>query len=105
VLDASGKNKPSEEVPKIVRESEKLKPYPIVPEVPAGKPCPLQGVLAFLDPLLSAEPCYWPCVSLTELSLLQGGWAGNILCHFVPRLAIVLHKKKGARRKEPCPIP
>lgn len=52
MLDAPWKGKPSQEVSKVVRQGEKLKPYLIVTEIPARKPCPPHRVLAFPYPLL-----------------------------------------------------
>lgn len=51
VLHAPGKRQPAKEIPEIVRQGEQLEPDLVVHEVVARQPCPLNRVLAFLDPL------------------------------------------------------
>ena len=44
-----GQRQTPEEVGQIVRQGEQLQPHLIIREVVAGKPCPFESVLAFLD--------------------------------------------------------
>ncbi len=51
VLYRLGQRQTPQEVAKIVSQSEELKANLIIHEIMARKPCPLQGVFTFLDPL------------------------------------------------------
>jgi len=45
----------AEEVPEVVRQGEELEPDLVVCKIMAGQPCPIHGVLPFLDPLLGCS--------------------------------------------------
>ena len=46
-----GQRQPPQKVTEIIGQSEQLKANLIIHEIMAGKPCPLQGIFTFLDPL------------------------------------------------------
>jgi len=51
ILDCLGQGQPAQEVPQVVGQNEKLEPNLIGIKPVAGKPGPVQGILALLNPL------------------------------------------------------
>ena len=52
VLEPPGQGEPPQEIAQVVRQDEEKEPHLVAHEPVTGKACPVQGVLAFLDPLL-----------------------------------------------------
>ena len=72
---ASGNTSVRHEVAEIVGERVELEPDGVVTELAARQACPLDGVFAFLDPLLAARSRHQPRVGVGRDFLSQfGGW-------------------------------
>ena len=52
VLEPPGQCQPAEEIAQVVPQDEEKEPHLVAHEPVTGKACPVQGVLAFPDPLL-----------------------------------------------------
>ena len=52
LLHRLGQYQSPQKITKVVTQSKELKSDLIIHKIVAGKPCPVQGVLTFLDPLL-----------------------------------------------------